>query len=262
MTEAQRDLPDYRTPPLIEVVFGVKFTPLPKWRIPHIGAFWQLVAQEYGKCEHAPPFGDSSFTDPTTGIPLPRVWLLNATDDKLIQMQQGRFLFNWRRRPTAAKYPRYQSLVEEYFKLLETFEKFTSEKELGELSWEQFELTYLNHIPQPEGWSFPTDFERVIDRVRWQPGGSLLRHPFAMGWQATFPFGEKTGTLQVKVNPAKQTESQQELILLELVARGLPAAAPRDNMRDWFDRAHEWIVRGFAELTSEEAQRDLWVKHA
>ena len=32
-------------------------------------------------------------------------------------------------------------------------------------------------------------------------------------------------------------------------------------MQNWFSHAHRWIVRGFEDLTSEEAQKELWGKH-
>ena len=29
-------------------------------------------------------------------------------------------------------------------------------------------------------------------------------------------------------------------------------------MWNWFDLAHEWIVRGFADLTTEKIQQNIW----
>jgi len=29
-------------------------------------------------------------------------------------------------------------------------------------------------------------------------------------------------------------------------------------MRNWFDLAHEWIVRGFTDLTEKEMQETIW----
>ena len=96
------DLADYDRPPVIEVVYGVMFAPLTDWKLPHTGMFWQRIFDEFPRCEHAPPIiGRDDFIDPTTGLPIPRVWLLNDMDDSLVQLQSGRFLFNWRRREGA-----------------------------------------------------------------------------------------------------------------------------------------------------------------
>lgn len=94
----------------------------------------------------------------------------------------------------------------------------------------------------------------------------FLPRPSAVLWQARFSFADGPGTLSVKVGPArhakKEEKEETEFLVLELTARGLPAESPLDGMAHWFSRAHEWIVRGFEDLTTPEAQRELWGKHA
>jgi len=45
---------------------------------------------------------------------------------------------------------------------------------------------------------------------------------------------------------------------LELTAKGLGEEKTNEAIRSWFDLAHEWIVRGFTELTEEEVQKTIW----
>jgi len=46
-------------------------------------------------------------------------------------------------------------------------------------------------------------------------------------------------------------------LLLELKATGPSSSTDKKAMLDWFDLAHEWIVRGFTDLTAAEAHK-LW----
>ncbi len=259
----KRDLADYARPPVIEVVYGVRFAPLADWRLPHIGAFWTRVADQFPQCEHAPPIADPNVVDPTTGLPLPRVWLISGTDDRLIQLQTGRFLFNWRHRESAGPYPRYAALSKTFFDLLLNFEEFASQRQLGEIEILEYELTYINHILEEEGWRFPDHIGRVVKELAWQtPGHRFLPPPLTVSWQARFAFRDGSGTLSVNISPAKHAKDARQLLLLEMSARGLPAEAPRKHMVNWFSHAHEWIVRGFEDLTSNEAQTELWGKYA
>jgi hypothetical protein len=45
-----------------------------------------------------------------------------------------------------------------------------------------------------------------------------------------------------------------------MIARGLGESKDRRGIREWFDTAHEWIVRGFADLTTDRIQTKVWRK--
>jgi uncharacterized protein (TIGR04255 family) len=256
------DLADYDRPPVIEVVYGLMFAPLKAWKLPHTGLFWQRIFDEFPRCEQAVPIPGPEFVDPSTGLPIPRVWLINAADDRLVQLQQGRFLFNWRRRENAGPYPRYKALSERFFELFQEFQSFVAEHRLGEFEVLEYELTYINHVLEQEGWNFPASIGRVIDHLAWKTERyRFLPQPSLVNWQASFEFPEGPGVLWARLNPAKDTKEGKDLLVLELSARGLPAEAPLDEIRNWFSHAHRWVVRGFEDLTTDEAQKMLWGKH-
>ena len=99
---------------------------------------------------------------------------------------------------------------------------------------------------------------RAIPRLDWsRQEDAFLPVPFMVNWHGQFRFQNPDGELSIKVNPAKRVD-ETELLILELTARG---RTPLENMDDWFSHAHEWIVRGFEDLTSDEAQKELWRKH-
>jgi uncharacterized protein (TIGR04255 family) len=256
------DLADYDRPPVIEVVYGVMFAPLKAWKLPHVGLFWQRILEEFPRCEHALPIGPPEFVDSPTGLPIPRVWLINEADDRLVQLQPGRFLFNWRRREGAGAYPRYESLSDQFFNLFRDFQGFVAENKLGKIEVSQYELTYINHVLEQEGWRFPASIGRVIEHLSWKKERyKFLPEPSTTNWQARFDFDEGPGFLSVKLNPARHAKEEKSMLALALSARGLPAEVPLDNLNTWFSHAHQWIVCGFEDLTSDESQKVLWGKH-
>jgi uncharacterized protein (TIGR04255 family) len=265
MTKSQArnsDLADYDRPPVIEVVYGAIFAPLKAWKLPHTGLFWHQILDEFPRCEQTVPIPGPEFVDPATGLPIPRVWLINAADDRLVQLQPGRFLFNWRRRENAAPYPRYEALSDKFFELFQKFDSFVAENQLGEIEVSEYELTYINHVFEQEDWKFPASIGQVIDHLAWKTEQyQFLPQPSLINWQARFEFSKGTGVLLARLNPAKDTKEGKDMLVLELSARGRPAEAPRDEMQNWFSHAHRWVVRGFEDLTPHQAQRVLWGKH-
>ncbi len=68
---------------------------------------------------------------------------------------------------------------------------------------------------------------------------------------------EKKGHLIVNLKQATRTEDKVTLLVLELKTQGTGESADKEAIREWFDLAHEWIVRGFTDLTTPEIQK-IW----
>ncbi len=253
-------LPSYRNPPVHEVVCGVKFAALERFMVPHIGLFWDSVRKDFPNCEHAAPLSlDPSVFDAATGFPIPRIWLINRSEDRLIQLQRDIFFYNWRRRSKNKPYPRYKNIIKAFEKNIRNFEVFIKENELGELSIKSFELTYINHIIQGEGWKSLRDIGTVFPDCSWKVKSSrFLPVPSTIAWRASFPLPEGQGTLNAKVDRVMRRSDERPLFTLELRATGSGADNSLDNMKEWFNTAHEWVVRGFADLTGRRVQDEIW----
>ncbi|HUE08033.1 MAG TPA: hypothetical protein VMP41_11445, partial [Acidimicrobiales bacterium] len=59
------------------------------------------------------------------------------------------------------------------------------------------------------------------------------------------------------VQPAFQREDNQPVIALTLLARGAPRTTDATGVVEFLRLGHEWIVRGFADLTTA-AMHDEW----
>jgi len=252
-------LPSYKKPPVNEVVCGMRFQTPDKLHIPHIGLLWNKFRKDYLFVQHAPPIAIDKgelLIDSRTGLPLPRVWFINKTDDQLIQFQLDRFYFNWRRRQD--KYPRYAYVIEHFEGVLNTIKKFFIEFELGELKPIEYELSYINHIPRGEGWDTIDDLPKIFSDFAWtQKRERFLPNPENVAWHVAFPLPGKKGRLSVSLKQATRTEEKVQIFLLELKAQGIGETTIENAIREWYDVAHEWIVRGFTDLTTPEIQR-VW----
>lgn len=247
-------LPSYKNPPVNEVVCGMRFSTPDKLRIPHLGLLWNKFRLNYPSILHASPIASIKgeiWVDDVTGLPLPRVWFINKSDDQLVQFQFDRFYFNWRYRQNV--YPRYPYVIEKFENVRNTIIDFFSELELGELNPIEYELTYINHIVKGREWNTIDDLSKIFSDFVWkQIPGRFLSNPVNVAWQIEYPLPEKKGHLIVSLKQAIRTEDKIPLFVLEVTARGFDESGDKEAFRKWFDVAHEWIVRGFTDLTTHE----------
>ena len=252
-------LPSYKKPPVNEVICGMRYYPLDKLYIPHVGFLWDKFREEYPIIQHAPPIASSKgelLIDQASGIPMHRIWFINKSDDQLIQFQFDRFYFNWRRRQD--EYPRYAHVIKNFMNVLDIIINFFMEFDLGKLKPIEYELSYINHIPKGEGWDTIDELPKIFTDFLWtQTKERFLPNPLNVVWKTEFSLPETKGHLIVNLKQAIRTEDKVPLFVLELKARGNGKSTSEKDILEWFNIAHEWIVRGFTDLTTPEIQT-IW----
>lgn len=255
-TSLLNKLPSYGNPPVNEVVCGMRFRPTDRLRIPHFGLLWDKFRADYPIIEHALPISSAKselLVDKVTGLPLPRVWFINASDDQLVQFQNDRFYFNWRKRKN--DYPRYHHVIGNFETVLKAVEDLFKDFELGEPDPIEYELNYINHIPKGIGWEAISDLPEIFSDFIWNKSATrFLPNPENISWAARFVFPEGKGHLNISLKQAIRTEDELPVLIFELKANGIDR---ENNVRNWFDLAHEWIVRGFTDLTTKK-MHDIW----
>jgi uncharacterized protein (TIGR04255 family) len=256
-------LPSYRNPPVTEVVAGVMFEQaISGFFVPHIGLFWNRVIREFPEAQHfnplAPVGGEPRWLDGVTGLPLPRVWLISQAKTEVIQLQGDCFYFNWRKLKDADLYPRFERVLSGFDTHLADFVAFLREHRLPEPKPQYCELTYVNHVPHGEAWKSMRDVEHILKDFCWSDTGRFFSTPKAISWTSTFDMREDSGTLTAKFSQVKRIPEMKPMLRLELTARGKGKATSLNELRPWFDIAHEAIVVGFTDLTTPEAQEKLW----
>lgn len=258
-----QQLPSYRNPPIAEVAIGCRFRKLESLKIAHFGVFWQKFRTLFPIVEHAPPIaadGGLPPEDPTTGLTLPRLWLINGTESRLIQLQVDRLHYNWRRRDGESEYPRYESIVGAFEETFESFERVAEELGLGVVLPEHYELSYINHLQKGVEWDVVSDLPNVFPDLVWGKK-SFLPFPDRIAWNWGFSMPDQAGIVQVKLTSAAlASEPPVPIFVLELTARGPAIEKTSRERNNWFSLARQWIVRGFADLTSIDIQNRVWGK--
>lgn len=266
----EQAIPSFKNPPVIEVVWSVQFAELSWLGSPDTGVFWSSIKNRYPRCEEAPPIGhitegEHVFSSPPEGprmiigpAPLNRQWFVSESDTELIQLQRDRLCYNWRQRGAADVYPRYPHMKAKFEESWEAFLAFVKDTGHESPTVDQCEMTYINYLPCDLALSSPGDVAKIVPFFAWPKGTKFLPVPRSLGCKLVFDLNGPQGRLHASLKHGRRMdESESELFILDLTARGLPSATDASGLRQWFGEAREWIVRGFADLTSAE-MHELW----
>lgn len=256
----------YKNPPVVEVVSGFVLQPIQGLRIPHFGLFWHRIRGQYPDAQHAAPLGidESLPPDPEGGIfPPPRIWLISKSKDELIQLQRDRFYFNWREGPNKSEYASYDTIFQRFQESWGLYTKFLSDLALSAPVIRECELTYINHIPTSAlgaTMKHVADVFVFLGSRETSTGFLPSPSPRSVTWASAYELPDEMGRLTVKLHPALRIDTKESIFVLELSAKGLGKETGKEAIEKWFELAHEWIVKGFEDLTSVEFQRRVWGK--
>lgn len=261
-------LPEYENPPVTEVICGVTFKQLDGFLAAHMGILWSQFQPEYPRVEEVAPLvspieifegqeleAEMEFSNVP---PLPREMFISQNGNNIIQVQRDRFILNWRKVREEDSYPRYVNVIQSFQEKLSAFENFV---QVGKMKLEflQYELTYINQISQGDLWQSVCDIGNIFPKVDLSFNGSILKEPEHANWRISFVLPNRLGRLHITIrtNAVRRSDGKPVLIL-ELTARGMSQDGSLQSRNEWFDMAREWIVKGFTDLTSTEAQNKIW----
>ena len=270
-------LPDFTDPPVVEVALSLQYEPLTALRTPAMGLLWSEFRDRFPKDEeHAPldpvieRFGVK--VPQKVGVrvemmqkpPVPRCWFLNEAGTELIQVQQDRFVHNWRKVGEGEDYPRFEHVRDRFKRELRVFESFVRREKLGELVPTQCEVTYVNHIVAGRGWETHGQLGEVLRLFVPKYGGAFLPEPedarMAVRYVIPGADGQPLGRLHVTLEPVYRREDSQAMLLMNLTARGRTEGEGLDGVLAFLDVGREWVVRGFAEVTTPQMHK-IWGRH-
>jgi uncharacterized protein (TIGR04255 family) len=268
------DLPDFERPPINEMYLSTQFEPLAAFRAAHLGLFWERLRPEFPEIDEQAPlpheleiFGVRQSVRSNVRLelvqrpPIPRYWYVKAHRRHLIQLQNDRFIHNWRKISEEDTYPRYEIIADSFFREFRDLEEFLKVEGIGKISIDPCEITYINHIVAGAGWHTHADAPAVFSFLRKPP----LRDPLpeAEDEQCTLRFvmrsgdGGPMGRLIATLTPAFRINDEREFFVFQLTARGRPLSEDKEGIRGFFDLGRVAIVKGFAALTTASMHK-IW----
>lgn len=206
----------------------MQFDPLPI-KNAHLGDFWSgLDANEWPTVSDAPliPTQFERFTEEAkwadaarvslTQDPSCRLQIKNQQNDRMIQIQKNRFHFNWIK-VGETDYPRYENVLAGLISTFERFIAYIAERDLGEIRPNQWEVTYINHIPQGTLWNNPSEWG-FFNPLSGIPSIPEVIEGESFGGQWHFVIPEKRGRLHIAWQHGLNPQPTGEVIRLNLTA--------------------------------------------
>lgn len=151
-------------------------------------------------------------------------------------------------------YASYEDLWSVFADDLNAFQGFLRSDGHLDLPIAGCELTYVNPVAPGEDWRRRGLLERLLLHLSGiDPAETLLPMPEDVHSGARYKIsgqdGAALGRLYVTVHSV-WLETPEPMVLVTLSARGRPPGGGTDGVKVFFDTGFEWIVRGFAALTT------------
>jgi uncharacterized protein (TIGR04255 family) len=249
---------DFTSPPIAEVSLAVVFQPIALGVVEAADLWRRHFAEEFPTVEEQAPlrlpqerFDGLPSSTPQFGIELvgtpslPRLWFTNQKGDELVQVQNDWFARNWREGEGSHQpYPLYPHVREAFAADLAKFESFLSDNDLGPLRVIQAEVTYINHIDQP-------DLSQVLVAVSPVEG---LPSPESVSFGYQYVLvegGASIGRLHLQANKAVHRK-RGEITVLTITARGRPLREGIEGALGFLDRGANEALSAFVKSTRPE----------
>lgn len=275
---SEAPLPHYESPPVEEVALGVYFDRLVGLRATMLGKLAERWREPYPELEEHPELppvppeiaGSPGLApriqfQPASDGALPRCWFRSADGARLLQLQRDRLVHNWRRTSMAQPYPHYQRLLPNLADAYRDLESFAREEGIGPIRPTQCEVTYVNPVPVTALGS-EKNLAHLVTLWSGATSNTFLPEPEDVRMLLRYPIrtseAQWIGRLYLNVGPEQRprhdTGQSEEVVTLQLFARGKPLGDGWEGARKFFDIGHEWVVRAFASVTTVTMQREEW----
>ncbi len=262
MTVTKPNQPEFWTPPLTQVAQAIEFAPLRGFHIPHIGLLWEPIREEFPKYNVIPSLPASQDTysweeaRSRQGVSVAvnifdvRCQFLHKDGHRLLQIQNDRLVQNWR--GTGSEYPKFEAVHACFIKEWERFVAFTKAEKMSSPSVAQCEITYVNELPQGQGWETLDDVGGLFRS--WGFGVEGHPAPETIGMQVNY-LVDKTTRLRVEIKHMVNSSDLSESLQVILRTRGRPAGNSSSEITQWMQKARDYANNAFRAIMSESIKK-------
>lgn len=254
-------LPSFDRPPLIETVLGVQFAPVDGLSSAHLGLFWREIGPEWTRVQEGEPVGQILLDEGAGGVFSPdslsnrarRLKFLDASSSRMVQVENGWLIYNWRRRAPGDAYPRFETLLPEFQRVFRALCAFLVSQGFGEPKINLWEVCYVNDIAKGTVWNTPQGWPELFPCLLAAPSLSQVGAPLTASARWRFPIVRAHASLEVVLNHVADGDGSTEILRLTQLARG--SAGNLAGLEQGLHDGHRAIVHTFAEITSVAAHR-------
>ena len=262
------NLPDFKRPPVNEVALSIQFVSLKRLRAVHLGLLWEHFGrdsfpstEEHSEVQRTienlgAPTPSALQIELLNVPPVPRCLFVSLSGTEIVQVQQDRFTYNWRKTSDADTYPRFEAVSSRFIELASSFQAFLKNHGLGAMDITQAEVTYVNRIEQDDAAG---QVEKIVSVYSGDFSDKFLQSPEEIFLSLRFPMRQNElirGRLHVDVRPSLPGVLNSARVIT-LVARGKPYGSDISSALEFFAFGRQHIVSGFASITSP-AMHELW----
>jgi uncharacterized protein (TIGR04255 family) len=266
--------PKFDQPPVVETALSVQFGHLPGYSTAHAGWFWKEYlekleepSRKWSQAADAPRIEDQfeRFGAEDIWIPPFNMRLMNVAQsqrsqfirsdgERMIQLQDSRFILNWRKQSPSSQYPSYELLLPEFRSMLRAFEAFSVEAGFGSPAYNQWEIVYVDQIKKGDMWESARDLGKIFPGLSIPPVSNRWIVPtgdetVSGDWR--FSLAEKRGRMYISMRQLRLLPSNEEILNLTCTARG--AVTATETWEQGFEIGHEVLGETFFAITSPEA---------
>ncbi len=260
MWERPADLPKLLNPPLDEIVIGVQFRlrgEAPEFLNAEV---WKQLAADYPVVHAHPPI-DPKFEGEQIDFEaqqlrlqqvrfpvLQRHWFIGRDENKLVQFQPDRVLFNWRRLGVRDnQYSFFEEPAKEFFRVFTKINEYFSDCGIGPADINQAEVSYINFIEEKSYLGSSMFPLRILHKAI--ESEESFRYSFTK--KMISEKGSFIGRTYHDLATAVQQNSGKQGLKVDITCRGYPEGNSLDSAMEFLFAARRSIVNSFFELMSD-----------
>ncbi|MBK6688774.1 MAG: TIGR04255 family protein [Deltaproteobacteria bacterium] len=259
---------------MVEVALGVQFEPLGGLGIPLMAQFWEQIRDRFPKWTQHPliPAAMESFGSPMAvplnvsfslrNDPMIRSMFEDIAGNHLIQVQNDRFVHNWKKeQDQSLVYPRYPVVRKNFEAAFQHFAKFAGEHGLGEPVATLCEVAYVNHVPASKVWGRYGQLGEVLASFSGHTTDGFLAEPEGVDLNLRYVIpdldGRPVGRLHVAARPVIRRVDGTPMFKLDLTARTLVEDRGLTGALGALDKGHDFLVNAFRSITTKK-MHEVW----
>ncbi len=177
-------------------------------------------------------------------------------DTRVVQLQPDRLAVNWKKSDPDEVYPRFANLREFFIESWRRLTAIAKERAYCEPQPTICQVLYVNHIGAAQGWKRVDDTPQVLAPWSGSMSDDFLPAPDVAATYQHFHLPEPGRWLDIETGPRK-TDDDVCVLAVHLTCRGAAPTPDLEGALNVMDLAHDWIVRGFASVTTSDAHA-IW----